>query len=181
MLELQEASENMLLCSPESCYLGATVRPAEHCDRGHHKQFTQVVAWIVCPGIGDVVEGGEKDFHAENKLQKGGSCPRIHPPQNCKTSQIRSDPKRDSPVGDATSVRTKTSRITKNRITLGAGSRHRFQQIKAYLQRYGPDLGKTGDIVSRNATQESPRLYSTRRAPNLLPDVLNCSKNWTTR
>jgi hypothetical protein len=56
------------------------------------------VTRIVSPGIGNLVEGGAKDVHAGNGLQKGVSRPRIHPPENRKTPQIKSDPKRDSPA-----------------------------------------------------------------------------------
>jgi len=47
--------------------------------------------------VGHLVEGGEKDVHAGNELQKGVSRPRVHPLENRKTPQIKSDPKRDSP------------------------------------------------------------------------------------
>ena len=53
---------------------------------------------VVCPGIGDVIEGGEEDVHVGNGLQKGNPRPRIHPPENRKTPRIRSNPKRDSPA-----------------------------------------------------------------------------------
>jgi len=90
----------MLFCPAKVRHLGASGRPAERRDEGHHKQFTQVVARIVGPGIGNVIEGSEKDVHAGNGLQKGVSRPRIHPSENRKTPQIRSDPKRDSPASD---------------------------------------------------------------------------------
>jgi len=98
MPELQEAPENMLPCPAEVHHLGAVGCPAEHRDKGHHKQFAKVVTRIVSPGIGHLVEGRKKDVHAGNGLQKDVSRPRIHPPQNRKTPQISSDPKRDSPV-----------------------------------------------------------------------------------
>jgi len=101
MLEFKEAPENMLLCPAEVRHPGATGRPAEHRDKGHHKQFAKVVTRIVSPGIGDLVEGRKKDVHAGNGLQKGVSRPRIHPPQNRKIPQIKSDPKRDSPEAGA--------------------------------------------------------------------------------
>ena len=87
----------MLFCSSEVSHLGATSRPAEHRDKGHHKQFAPVVTRIVSPRIGDIIEGGKKDIHAGNGLQKGDPRPRIHLPEIRKTPQIRSDPKRDSP------------------------------------------------------------------------------------
>jgi hypothetical protein len=96
MPELQEAPENMLFCSPEGCHLGAVGREAEHGDKAHDKQFAKVVTRVVGPGIGDVVEGGEKDVHAGNGLQKDDPHPRIHPRQNSNAPQIRSNPKRDS-------------------------------------------------------------------------------------
>ena len=98
MPELQKTPENILFCSPEGCHLGAVGCTAEHGDKAHDQQFAKVVTPIVSPGIGDVVEGGKKDVDAGNPLQKGVSCPRIYPPQNRKTPQIRSDPKRDSPT-----------------------------------------------------------------------------------
>jgi len=97
MSDLQGATENLLFCSPERCHLGAVGCSAEQGDKAHDQQFAKVVTRIVCPGIGDVVEVGKKDVHAENGLQKGVSCPKIHPPQNRKTPQIRQNPKRDSP------------------------------------------------------------------------------------
>ena len=89
MPELQEASENMLFCSPEGCHLGATGRPAEHRDEGHDKHFAKVVTRVVSPGIGHLVECGEKDVHAGNGLQKGVSRARIYPSENRKTPQIK--------------------------------------------------------------------------------------------
>ena len=47
--------------------------------------------------IGDVIEGGAENVHAENGLRKGGRRPRIHPHANRKTPQITLNPKRDSP------------------------------------------------------------------------------------
>ena len=86
----------MLFCSPEGCHLGAVGCTAEHGNKAHDQQFAKVVTRAVGPGIGDVVEGGEKDVHAGNGLQKGDPHPRIHPRQNSNTPQIRSIPKRDS-------------------------------------------------------------------------------------
>jgi|GEM_PF-4994841 len=104
MPELQEAPENMLFCSPERCHLGAGDREAEHGDKAHDKQFAKVVTRVVGPGIGDVVEGGEKDVHAGNGLQKDDPHPRIHPRQNSNAPQIRSNPKRDSPEPERANV-----------------------------------------------------------------------------
>jgi len=84
MPELKEAPKNMLLCPAEVRHPGATGRPAEHRDKGHHKQFAKVVTRIVSPGIGHLVEGRKKDVHAGNGLQKGVSCPRIHPPKTAR-------------------------------------------------------------------------------------------------
>ena len=87
MLEFREAPKNMLLCPAEVCHLGATGRPAEHRDEGHHKQCAEVGTRIVCPGIGHLVESGNKDVHAGNGLRKSVSCPRIQPPEIRKTPQ----------------------------------------------------------------------------------------------
>jgi hypothetical protein len=84
----------MLFCPAEGCHLGAVGCSAEHSNKAHDQQFAKVVTCIVSPGIGNLVEGGEKDVHAGNGLQKGVSRPRIHPPENRKTPQIKSDPKR---------------------------------------------------------------------------------------
>ena len=97
MLEFKEASENMLFCPVERCYFGAVGCSAEHGNKADDQQFAQVVPHLVCPGIGGVVEGGEKDVHAGNGLQKSVSRPRIHLPENRQTPQIKSDRKRDSP------------------------------------------------------------------------------------
>ena len=97
--ELQEAPENMLLCPAEGCHLGAVRRPAEHRDKAHHKQFTQVVARIVGPGIVDVIEGGEKDVHAgEREPPEGRFLPKNPFRPRPQAPQISSDPKRDSPT-----------------------------------------------------------------------------------
>jgi len=100
MPELKEAPENMLFCSPEGCHLGAVGCSAEHGDKAHDKQFAKVVSRVVGPGIGDVIEGGEKDVHAGIGLQKGDPDPRIQLRQNSSTPQIRSNPKRDSPISE---------------------------------------------------------------------------------
>ena len=99
MLELQEAPENMLFCPTEVCHLGTAGCPAENRDEANDQQLAKVVARIVGTRIGDVIEGGKEDVHAGNGLQKVDPSPRIHPPENCKTRRIRSNPKRDSPAG----------------------------------------------------------------------------------
>ena len=98
MPELQEVSENMLFCPTEVCHLGTVCCPAENRDEAYDQQFAKVVARVVGTRIGDVIEGGEENVHAGNGLQKGDPHPRIHPPENRKTPQIRSNPKRDSPA-----------------------------------------------------------------------------------
>jgi len=92
MPEFKEAPENMLLCPAEGCNFGAVCCSAEHRDEGHHKQFAQVVTRIVCPGIGHLVEGGKKDLHAGNGLQKGVSMPRnpSSPKPQDPSDQVRS-------------------------------------------------------------------------------------------
>jgi hypothetical protein len=88
----------MLFCPTEVCHLGAAGCPAENCDKSYDQQFAKVVPRVVSTRIGDVIEGGEKDVHAGNGLQKGDPRPRIHHPENSKTSRVRSNPKRDSPA-----------------------------------------------------------------------------------
>ena len=97
MLELQEASENMLFCPTEVRHLGTTGCPAEPCCKAHDQEFAKLVTRVAGSGIGDVIESGEENVHAGNGLQKGDPRPRIHPHVNRKTPQIRSNPKRDSP------------------------------------------------------------------------------------
>ena len=98
MFEFQEVPENMLFCPAEVRHFGTTGRPTKHRDKPHDQQFAKVMPRVVGPGVGDVIEGGEKEIHAGNGLQKGDPHPRIHPPENRKTPRIRSDPKRDSPA-----------------------------------------------------------------------------------
>jgi len=75
----------MLFFSPEGRHPGAVGCAAEHGDKAHDKQFAKVVTRVVGPEIGDVVEGGKKDVHAANGLQKGDPHPRIHLRQNSNT------------------------------------------------------------------------------------------------
>ena len=68
MLEIQEAPENMHLCSPETRHLGTIDSPAEPGCETHDQQFAKHVTRGVGPGIRDVIEGGEEDVHAGNGL-----------------------------------------------------------------------------------------------------------------
>ncbi len=74
------------------------VAPQSTATKATTSNSQKVVTRIVRPGIGGVVEGGEKDVHAGNGLQKADPAPRIHLRQNSNTPQIRSNPKRDCPV-----------------------------------------------------------------------------------
>ena len=97
MLELQELPENMLFCATETCHLGTAGRPAEPCE-ACDQQFAQLMSRVVGAGAGMASKAARTMSMRRTASMKAVPHPRIHPPENSKTPQVRSIPKRDSPV-----------------------------------------------------------------------------------
>ena len=68
MLELKEASENVLFCAPKLCHLRTGTRATEHRNERDNKQLAEVMTGIASPRIGDAAEGVEENLH-DRRLQ----------------------------------------------------------------------------------------------------------------
>ncbi len=71
MLQVQEVPEKAFLFPAERRHSGAGRCSAQHRDEGDDEQLAEVMARVVSPRIGDVIEGGKEDLHG------GGAAPGI--------------------------------------------------------------------------------------------------------